>query len=193
MIVVTNRKLCKEDFLVRIEKIAALQPQAIILREKDLKEEEYEPLARACSHICQRAGCTLVLNSFIDTALRLKIPHIQVSMSQYMKREAELSGVLQHVGVSVHSEQETIQLSGKRIHHIIAGHIYATDCKKGIPGRGISFLKRVCQRSSVPVWGIGGIGPENYRQVLEVGAADFCVMSSAMTAESVSDFFMQFS
>ena len=46
MIVVTNRKLCKEDFLVRIEKIAALQPQAIILREKDLKEEEYERLAR---------------------------------------------------------------------------------------------------------------------------------------------------
>ena len=32
---VTNRSLCKEDFLARVEKIAANHPKGIILREKD--------------------------------------------------------------------------------------------------------------------------------------------------------------
>ena len=39
---VTNRALCKEDFLQRVEKIAANHPKGIILREKDLSEEEYK-------------------------------------------------------------------------------------------------------------------------------------------------------
>ena len=38
---VTNRRLCREDFLKRIEKIAACRPAGIILREKDMLPEEY--------------------------------------------------------------------------------------------------------------------------------------------------------
>ena len=37
---ITNRLLCKEDFLTRIEKIAGAHPAGIVLREKDLKEDE---------------------------------------------------------------------------------------------------------------------------------------------------------
>ena len=33
---VTNRQLCREDFLTRLERIAAAKPAGIILREKDL-------------------------------------------------------------------------------------------------------------------------------------------------------------
>ena len=43
---VTNRALCAEDFLLRVEKIAAARPGGIILREKDLSEGEYKALAR---------------------------------------------------------------------------------------------------------------------------------------------------
>ena len=42
---ITNRKLCKDDFLKRIQIIAAAQPKAIVLREKDLSEEAYTILA----------------------------------------------------------------------------------------------------------------------------------------------------
>ena len=42
---VTNRKLCREEFFTRIEKIAVAKPAGIILREKDLGEKEYMQLA----------------------------------------------------------------------------------------------------------------------------------------------------
>ena len=49
---ITNRKLCKDDFLKRIQIIAAAQPKAIVLREKDLSEEAYTILAEKVMHIC---------------------------------------------------------------------------------------------------------------------------------------------
>ena len=51
---VTKRSLCKEDFLVRIEKIAKTEAAGIILREKDLSKEEYQALAEKVLAICQR-------------------------------------------------------------------------------------------------------------------------------------------
>ena len=41
---VTNRKLCQEDFLTRIEQIAVCHPAGIILREKDLTTDSLKAL-----------------------------------------------------------------------------------------------------------------------------------------------------
>ena len=53
LICVTNRKLCKTDFLAQIRKIALAHPKAILLREKDLPEREYRDLAVQVMAICQ--------------------------------------------------------------------------------------------------------------------------------------------
>ncbi|MBS6597272.1 MAG: thiamine phosphate synthase, partial [Ruminococcus callidus] len=45
MICVTNRKLCRGDFLERIKQLAAGGADAILLREKDLSVPEYAALA----------------------------------------------------------------------------------------------------------------------------------------------------
>ena len=66
--------------------------------------------------------------------------------------------------------------------YLIAGHIYATDCKKGLPPRGRDFLREICSNLSVPVYGIGGISLEEKQigEVLDCGAKGACVMSGAM-------------
>ena len=43
---VTSRALCGEEFLTRLDRIAAARPAGILLREKDLSEGDYEALAR---------------------------------------------------------------------------------------------------------------------------------------------------
>ena len=45
IIAVTNRHLCKRAFMEQMERVCRLQPKAVILREKDLSEEEYLKLA----------------------------------------------------------------------------------------------------------------------------------------------------
>ena len=67
--------------------------------------------------------------------------------------------------------------------YVTAGHIFDTDSKKGTPGRGLDFLEKVCDAVDIPVYAIGGIGPDNIRSVLEAGAAGACVMSGLMTCD----------
>ena len=52
IIAVTNRKLCERPFLEQVERICQMHPKALILREKDLSEKEYEELAKKVMAIC---------------------------------------------------------------------------------------------------------------------------------------------
>ena len=76
--------------------------------------------------------------------------------------------------------------------YITAGHIFATDCKKGVPPRGLEFLRAVCAAVSVPVYASGGISDENIAAVRACGAAGACVMSGAMQCEDPAAYFESF-
>ncbi len=66
--------------------------------------------------------------------------------------------------------------------YVTAGHIFPTDCKKGLPGRGLSFLQEICHHANVPVYAIGGISPDNLESILRAGADGACLMSYCMRA-----------
>ena len=89
------------------------------------------------------------------------------------------------LGCSVHSVQEAREAETLGADYLIAGHIYATDCKKGLPPRGLDFLEEICRSVSLPVYAIGGIRPdqEQIEKTLAAGARGLCVMSGAMTCE----------
>ena len=52
-IVITNRTLVQGDFLEQMQKVICLHPHAVILREKDLPDEEYEMLAEKILDMCR--------------------------------------------------------------------------------------------------------------------------------------------
>ena len=66
--------------------------------------------------------------------------------------------------------------------YITAGHIYVTDCKKGLEPRGLGFLKDVCSTVNVPVYAIGGIkfDKKQWEELKQKGASGGCIMSGMM-------------
>lgn len=182
IISVTNRLLCKGNFLERIEQIAKAAPHSIILREKDLPDEEYEKLAAECLEICTMHGVPLIINSNIAIAVKLKITDIHLSAELFKGHYDELGG-FKNVGVSVHSPEEAIWAEKLGAAYLIAGHIFQTDCKKGVLPRGLDFLKQVCEAVSIPVVAIGGITELNAESVLRAGAKGICIMSGLMACE----------
>jgi thiamine-phosphate pyrophosphorylase len=84
------------------------------------------------------------------------------------------------LGVSVHSAEEAVEAEKLGVTYLIAGNIYETDCKKGLPGKGLEYLEAVCQAVSVPVYAIGGITKEHILDVEQAGAAGGCMMSGLM-------------
>ena len=181
-ICVTNRTLCRDDFLTRIDHIAKKGvADAILLREKDLTEREYLELAEKVLSICKSHNRRCILHTYYKAAKELgcKEIHLSLPLLQKMREEGEKEWFTT-VGTSVHSLKQANLAMHLQADYMTAGHIFETDCKKGLPGRGLSFLSKVVCKSEVPVYGIGGISADNAGQVMETGAAGVCIMSGFM-------------
>lgn len=184
---VTNRILCKEDFLQRVEEIAANKPKGIILREKDLSEKEYKELAENVLVICKTYDVPCMLHSFIDVAMELGAENIHLPLHILRKMDEKTKETFKIIGASCHSVEEAIEAERLGCTYITAGHVFVTDCKKGLAPRGLEFLQNVCESVSIPVYAIGGISSENINAVRKVGAAGACVMSGLMRCENVKE------
>ncbi len=186
IICVTNRKLCTESFAKRIEKIAAADVSGIILREKDLSVMEYEQLAGDVMHY---AGSKLIIHSYEQAAKTLHCKRIHLPM--HILRTLGDRECFQKIGASCHSVDEAKEAESLGCTYITAGHIFDTDCKKGLPGRGLEFLRDVCKSVNIPVYAIGGITKDNISSVIEAGAGGVCVMSSLMTCGDPKEYISQ--
>lgn len=188
IICVTNRRLCKTDFLQRIGEIASCRPRAIILREKDMSESAYRQLAQKVMMICERQGIPCILHSFVNTAIELKAAQIHLPLPVLRRLPEAEKAYFSVIGVSCHSVEEAVEAQRLGCTYITAGHIFATDCKKGLPPRGINMLKRVCENVSVPVYAIGGINNQNIKEVRGSGARGACIMSGLMCCGNVRSY-----
>lgn len=231
---ITNRKLCKDDFVQTIERVVSedksLQviekalgkeisldknellvssnmkltdedglkestfenigegmtnsnlpkPDMLILREKDLSEEEYFELAKKIKPMCDKAGVELVIHTYVNVAKKLGVKSIHLPLDKYIMLTEENKQLFYNIGTSVHSLDDLDKAISFGVTYVLAGHIYDTDCKKGLPGRGIDFLQEICNNGRVPVIAIGGINMGRIKEVKDVGASGAAIMSGYM-------------
>lgn len=187
LICITNRKLCSNNFSDQIEMIASAHPKAIVLREKDLSEKEYEQLARQVMQICQKHGTQCILHSFSNVAIALGATAVHMPLPLLQKMTPQEKSHFQIIGASCHSLEEAKEAQDLGCTYITAGHIFLTDCKKGLPGRGLSFLEEICKAVRIPVYAIGGISSQNIESVRKTGAAGACIMSGFMRCKTVEE------
>lgn len=178
---VTDRALCREDFLERVRRIAAARPAGLLLREKDLSEEAYRRLAAEVLALCRAHGAPCLFHSFPQTALDLGADGLHLPLPLLRALPEQQRAQFPRLGTSCHSLAEAREAQDLGCTYLMAGHIFATDCKPGLPGRGLDFLAQVCQAVTIPVYAIGGIAPENIHRVRRAGASGACLRSAFMT------------
>ena len=87
---------------------------------------------------------------------------------------------IKRIGTSIHSVEDAVFAESHGADYITAGHIFTTDCKKGLPGRGVDWLKSICNAVSIPVYAIGGISDANVSMLSDCNIAGYCMMSASM-------------
>lgn len=186
-IVITNRSLVQGDFLEQLKKVARLHPYAMILREKDLSDEEYEQLAEQVLAICEDEQVRLFVHSKTEIAKRIgcrgihmTIPGLQVLSDVELR---EVQECFAQISVSCHSLEDMQYAVQHGATQIVLGTIFETECKKGLKGRGVAFVEEICRQCPVPVYAIGGMNEKRLPQVMAAGAAGGCMMSGFMRME----------
>ena len=195
--IITNRKLCENENLERqIEKIFSAYEKKIILknfeivaltlREKDLDKNKYLNLVKKIYPICKKYGIDLILHQNYDLNLDEKYNiegiHLSYEIFKSLNKNIreELIKKYKRIGVSIHSLEEAKDVENLGATYVVAGHIFETDCKKGLEPRGLNFIKELSSILTIPIFAIGGINKENSNLVLNSGAFGVCMMSSLM-------------
>ena len=195
--IISNRKLCENENLEKqIEKIFSAYKRKIILedfeivaltlREKDFNKNEYLNLVKKIYPICEKYRIDLILHQNYDLNLdkKYKIEGIHLSYDNFKSlnkniRE-ELKKKYKRIGVSIHSLDEAKEVENLGASYVVAGHIFETDCKKGLEPRGLKFVEDLSSVLTIPIFAIGGIDEKNSQSVIDSGAFSVCMMSSLM-------------
>lgn len=193
------------------ECIKKYSPKAIFLREKHLSEAEYLVQAKKIKAVCDKLNTPMFVCHHFEVAQKLAIKNLHLSfkklqeisntpdfrrvlMLKHLLTEEKTTAIKGGVNtkhqvlfsefnlsVAVHNVDEAKQAQALGATLLVFGHIFETDCKKGLTPRGLEQLKEIAKGVNIPVVAIGGINSKNCQSVLEAGASDFAIMSSAMT------------
>ena len=183
-IVITNRHLVQGDFLKQLEKVTKLHLHALILREKDLADDAYESLAKKVFDLCKREDITCFLHTEIEIARKIGCQNIHLSIPVLKglsdTEKKALTEDFCEISISCHSMEDVeIAMAGGAT-QIILGTIFETECKKGVLGKGVEFVREICQKCPLPVYAIGGMNLQRLPLVIDAGAAGCCMMSGFM-------------
>lgn len=176
----TNRHLAVQDYFAQMTQIALAGPEAIIVREKDLPEDEYRQLAAGVMEICAQHHVLCILHTYVEAAIQLGVTALHLPLPLLLSMKDAQKSQFTILGASVHSAAQA-QLARKAgATYLTAGHVYETDCKPGVTPGGITLLEEVCQATSLPVYALGGIHPQNAAACIHAGAYGICIMSDCM-------------
>ena len=187
---ITNRRLVEGDFLAQIERVAAMElVDWIIVREKDLRVEEYRTLFAKVARIAHKGGkkclahgriALSVMSELGADGIHLPLDALREWREVSGRRSAPQAGAVQLVGASAHSAAEIAEAAVLGADYATLSPIFATDCKPGAAPLGIAALAAACQKSPIPIFALGGIGRDKLDACIEAGAAGCCMMSELM-------------
>ena len=187
---ITNRWLVKGDFFAQIERVAAMEMvDWIIVREKDLRFEEYRQLFVQVARIAHKGGkkclahgriALSVMSELGADGIHLPLDVLREWRAASGRRSAPQAGAVQLVGASAHSAAEIAEAVALGADYATLSPIFATDCKPGAAPLGTAALAAACKESTIPIFALGGIGMDKLDACIEAGAAGCCMMSELM-------------
>jgi thiamine-phosphate pyrophosphorylase len=189
---ITDRKLFTNDYslFTAVEEALKAGVKAVQLREKDLPTRELLDMAYKMRELTARYNIKLFINDRVDIAMCVNADGVhlgQSSMPVYAVREAVNASRItpacagaaadRHhasrflIGASTHNLDEALTAEREGADFITFGPIYPTPSKLkyGKPV-GLEALKMVSEKVAIPVFGIGGIKPDNAVEVINAGA-----------------------
>jgi len=182
--VVTDRQVCGgvRGLLERVAAAVRGGANMVQLREKGLPGGELLRLALDLRRITE-GRALLFVNERVDVALACGADGVQLGEEALPVAAARrVAGERLLIGRSVHSLEGAIEAEREGADLLVVGTIFATASHPGARPAGVSLLREVASRVSIPVVGIGGIEASNTAQVVEAGAAGVAVIRSVLAA-----------
>lgn len=175
LMLVSDARRARLSLLDLVTEASAGGVDAVYLRDLDLPGQD---LARLVHDLRERIGdgVSLLVNGGPEAARESGIAlHLRERDTTPAAARAVLGpGVL--IGRSVHSPEGALAAVGAD--YVLAGHVYPSASKPGLPPLGLAGLATIVSAAPCPVIAIGGITPERVAEVVQTGAHGVAVIGA---------------
>ena len=162
-------------------------------REKNGLGKDMLEKARKLIALCHKYNVPLLVNDRLDIALLSGADGVHLGQDDIPVAEARHMAPNHFlIGATAHNVEEALAAEAAGADYLGCGAVFSTSTKKDTVPLGLEGLKAIRQAVHIPIAGIAGITPDNYRQVLETGADGAAVVSAILGAASVRAAVKQF-
>lgn len=157
------------------------------------KEKSAKAMFEECRIIREKtraAGVTFIVNDRIDLALAVQADGVHVGQDDLPPEAVrKLIGESMILGFSTHSPAQlrAAELSGV-VDYVGVGPVFETKTKKDVCAAvGLDYVRYAAECGNLPFVAIGGIKAHNMNEVLKAGARTIAVVSDIVGAKEVED------
>ncbi|MCC8024864.1 MAG: thiamine phosphate synthase [Clostridium sp.] len=156
------------------------------LREKALDEASFLEEARAIRELCARYQAPFVINDNVDIALAVNADGVHVGQSDMQAADARKKlGPDKIIGVSAQTVEQALLAEKQGADYLGVGAVFSTSTKPDAAEVSIDTLKEICGAVKIPVVAIGGISPENVKELKGSNVAGAAVVSAIFAAADI--------
>ncbi|WP_298667706.1 thiamine phosphate synthase [uncultured Methanofollis sp.] len=187
--VVTDREVGRGlSPLEQVSLAVAGGADVVQLRDKEMSTSALLREARAVREVTAAAGVLFIVDDRLDVALAAGADGVHLGQDDLPVRAArEIAPPGFIVGVSVGDVAEARIGVADGADYVALSPTFSTASKADAgPGHGLATLRAIRSAVSVPVLGIGGIGPDNVADVINAGADGVAVISAVVGQEDVT-------
>jgi thiamine-phosphate diphosphorylase len=181
---ITDDSLPIEQLDSALSAILGAGVRLVQYRDKMRTDRERVQVAERIRELVRDAGGLLIMNDRVDLALAAGADGAHLGQDDLpFAAGRRLLGpdLLMGVSASYLEEIDPTRLEG--VDYLGFGAVYPTDTKPEAEFAGLDLFREVCQRTSLPVVGIGGISVDRVPEVMACGAAGVAVVSALFRAE----------
>ncbi|MBN7771581.1 Nudix family hydrolase [Marinobacter daepoensis] len=158
--------------LERLERalVGRSEGSLVVLRAPHLDQPQYRWLATEAVRLCRDAGVGLIVHGAetlceeVDGARGLQVPWRVASQLTERPVGADL-----WFGVSCHTSEQLRHAERLGADYVLLGNVLETLSHPGQPGMGWERFRALAADAKVPVYAIGGLGPEQEPEVTARG------------------------
>lgn len=173
-------------FLQRLDTLLAAGVRLLQLRAKSLSPAAYRTLAAAALERCRRHGARLLLNAPVDLVQSLGADGVHLSAARLrdLRHRPLPAGML--VGASCHDREEVAHAGRIGVDFIVVSPVLPTASHPQVRPLGWEGMRALTETAGVPVYALGGMGPEQLRQSWQHGGQGIAAIRGLWEAKDIA-------
>jgi thiamine-phosphate pyrophosphorylase len=156
-------------------------------RAKNLSKREGYFNVLQLRELSRQNGVTFLINDWVDLALAVEADGVHLGQEDLpLSAARSLLGPDRIIGISAHTLEQATEAEAGGADYLGIGPIFPSTTKQDRPPLGCEALRQFRRQVRIPIVAIGGISPQNVRQVMTTRVDGVAVVSAILSQPDVT-------